>query len=231
MLSLTKYGFREWFGSGIIVTSAIIILFALRFIFASHLLYVFMLLLFLCWLGIAAFFRDPRRDIPKENDIIVSPADGIIKDITFVDNGEYSSHFGDEQVLMIGIFLSVFDVHINRAPCNLDVKKVVYKQGKFLDARDKRTTKENESNTLFCVGRFGKRSLPLVIKQISGAIAKRIVCEVTKGDELEIGQKFGMIKFGSRTELILPVNKNIELKIKEGDRVYAGVSIIGKITK
>ena len=139
-------------------------------------------IVFICWCAIAAFFRDPDRKIPSKNNVLVSPADGIIKDIEILKVKEYSEIFGDIEVLRVGIFLSVFNVHLNRAPCNINVSRIIYKKGKFHDARDKRAIKENESNTLLCKGNISGFEFPMAVKQISGAVAKRIVC-LAKGND------------------------------------------------
>jgi len=129
--------------------------------------------------------------------------------------------------MRIGIFLSVFNVHINRTPCRVRVEKITYKKGKFKDARSGQCSKVNESNDLALI-RLDEPHDRLVVRQISGAIARRIVCDVKTGDELNIGQKFGMIKFGSRTELYLPANENIECMVKKGDKVKAGITPLVK---
>ena len=130
----------------------------------------------------------------------------------------------------MGIFLSVLDVHLNRAPAKATVLDSCYKPGRFHDARDPRASKENESNTLVCEAELaGGRKYPLLVKQISGAIAKRIVCAVVPGETLRKGERFGMIKFGSRTELYLPLCPEIELAVKVGDRVRAGSSVVARL--
>ena len=174
----------------------------------------------------AAFFRDPHRRIPEESNLLVSPADGVVRDIELLKDAEENEFFEGRSVIRVGIFLSVLNVHLNRASCDVDIKDKRYKKGKFHDARSPLASKENESMTLYCSSTFDGRTFPLIIRQISGAIAKRIVCEVEPGDEIKKGERFGMIKFGSRTELFLPAEPWMELSIKVGNKVYAGSSVV-----
>lgn len=228
---LTKYGIREWLGSLVIAFVLIFILLLLSSGFEMFFLTYLACFIFICWCAVAAFFRDPKRKIPAEGNILVSPADGTIKDIKVVRALEYSEIFGDAEVLRIGIFLSVFNVHLNRAPCDIIVNRIIYKKGKFYDARDGRAIKENESNSILCKGNVSGFEFPLAIKQISGAIARRIVCPVNINDKFKRGDRFGMIKFGSRTEIYLPKNENFIIKIKIGDKLKAGESAIVEVKK
>ena len=165
-----------------------------------------------------AFFRDPKRAIPDDTRLLLAPADGTVTDIEAIEN-----EFIGGKAMRIGIFLSVFNVHINRAPCRGRVEKITYKEGKFKDARSAECSKVNESNDLALI-RADSPQDRLVIRQISGAIARRIVCAVKAGDQLQAGEKFGMIKFGSRTELFLPANEEVECLVKKGDKVKAGIT-------
>ena len=151
-MHLTKYGIREWLGSGIIALILISILLSLSINFEIKLLFYIASFVLTCWCAIAAFFRDPERRIPRENNVLVSPADGTVQDIEILKVPEYSDIFGSIELLRIGIFLSVFDVHINRAPCDLTVICNIYKKGKFHDARDGRSIEENESNSILFQG-------------------------------------------------------------------------------
>jgi phosphatidylserine decarboxylase len=138
--------------------------------------------------------------------------------------------FKGKDVLRIGIFLSVLDVHVNRAPCKMNVEYKFYKEGKFHDARNPMASKENESMMIAGTGRLAEDgfTFPLAVRQISGAIARRIVCPVSPGCSLEKGDKYGMIKFGSRTELYLPAGAGFEAAVNIGDKVYGGTTIIAK---
>lgn len=229
-MKLTKYGLREWFGGGII--SFILIGASLGLAFygeqpvAGYSLAVF---IFLIYFGIAAFFRDPYRKIPSETNVLISPADGVIRDIELLKEAEENKFFDGNGIIRVGIFLSVLDVHLNRAPCDIEVKQKVYRKGKFHDARNSLASKENEAMTIYCNATVDNKSFPIIIRQISGAIAKRIVCLADEGKTFAKGERFGMIKFGSRTELFIPAEQWITLSVKVGDRVFAGKTIIARV--
>src|SRR5579864_2023732 len=164
--------------------------------------------LFLLW-----FFRDPERDIPKQEGAVVSPADGKITDVVPVlsDN---------QRRIRISIFLSVFDVHVNRSPIAGTIRDVRYQRGKFLDARSELCAEQNEQNMVTVDG-GGKT---VVFKQIAGLLARRIVFHPRIGDRVERGQRIGLIKFGSRVDVLL--DSNASLQVKAGDRVRGGASIL-----
>ena len=174
------------------------------------------------WLGsiflavalfIAYFFRDPERLIPADQDAIVSPADGKIVGITTdADN-----------TTRVSIFLSVFNVHINRSPVPGEVESVRYLPGKFKVAFDDAASTENEQNVL--VIRSGSDKIKF--SQIAGILARRIVCWKKPGDSVAKGERVGLIKFGSRVDIFLP--ENVALSIKLGDKVQGGASVIGRI--
>jgi len=170
-----------------------------------------------------AFFRDPQRTVPQGDKLFVAPADGTIKDIEEVNE---TGHIGG-RALRIGIFLSIFNAHINRMPCEVKVEQTVYKKGKFRDARDPLAGKVNESNDLMLV-RIKEPTDKVIVRQISGAVARRIVCQARPGDASASGEKFGMIKFGSRTELYIPLRDDIECMVKVGDKVKAGLTILAR---
>lgn len=173
-------------------------------------------------LAVLAFFRDPHRNIPKEKDILLAPADGKITDIIEVEETEYIKG----QTLRIGIFLSVFDVHINRAPCGGVVEYIKHRPGKCLNAlRSEAASAQNEATSvgMECPEHPVRM---VIIKQITGAIARRIVCDCRVGDYLAAGERFGMIKFGSRTELFIPKDERAEILVKKGDTVRAGTTIM-----
>jgi phosphatidylserine decarboxylase len=165
-----------------------------------------------------AFFRDPYRAVPADKLLLLAPADGKITDIEIVEND-----FIGGPSLRIGIFLNIFDVHINRAPCNVKVEKITYRPGGFKNAMNPESGRVNESNNLMML-RTDSPSERLIVRQISGAIARRIVCDVSQGQELSGGQKFGMIKFGSRTELYVPARENVKCLVKMGEKVKAGLT-------
>jgi phosphatidylserine decarboxylase len=165
------------------------------------------------------FFRDPHRRIPEGEDVIVSPADGRVTDIGEMDEEEVTGR----RMLRVGIFLSVFDVHVNRAPAAGRVVYTAEHAGDYHDARSPMASTHNAARTwAFDCGRD-----VLVVRQITGAIARRIVPWAMVGDRLERGEHFGMIRFGSRTEIFLPVGADIAVKI--GEQVQGGSSILGRL--
>jgi phosphatidylserine decarboxylase len=166
----------------------------------------------------AYFFRDPKRTPPEDPDVVVAPADGRVTRVkSFAsDNGEPST--------LVSIFLSPFDVHINRSPIAGHVLDITYSPGKFLMATNEKASQVNEQNALLIKG----EKVTVVCKQIAGILARRVVCWTRKGDNLALGQRFGMIKFSSRTDVILPAN--VDVTISEGSRVTGGVTVIGRIS-
>jgi len=180
------------------------------------------------------FFRDPQRKIPQEKGVVVSPADGKIVDISWIPpeptdsvstkTGEVAKFIGEDTV-KIGIFLSLFNVHINRSAFPGRVIRLRYQPGKFINAMRSSSAEKNEHLELFLEEpAFPRRRF--VIRQIAGAIARRIVCEARPGQTLATGEKFGMIKFGSRTEILLPA-RNFDLLAKVGDTVQGGLTRLG----
>jgi phosphatidylserine decarboxylase len=175
------------------------------------------LLIILLWA--LSFFRDPHRNVPDNPALLLSPADGTVSDIEQV----HEPALGDGPVLRIGIFLSIFSVHINRMPCAARVLSITYKPGQFLNALNKNCGQVNESNNLL-LERIGRPTDRLLVRQISGAIARRIVCAAGEGQSFTAGEQFGMIKFGSRTELLLPARPNARTLVQVGDKVRAGLT-------
>lgn len=171
------------------------------------------------------FFRDPQRVLPGGDLDIVSPADGTVTDVVTSDGQQ--PEFIEGQAHMLGIFLSVFDVHVNRAPLDGEVAFLRYKPGKFLDARHPDCGKLNEQQMIGMTLTHANGA-KVVVVQVSGAIARRIVCPLTIGDRLARGQRFGMIKFGSRTELWIDAQAcDVEWRIKKGDKVKGGATVLG----
>ncbi len=167
---------------------------------------------------ILMFFRDFPRKISAQKYEFVSPADGKIVELQTMEDCEI---YGG-RCKKVAIFMSIFNAHINRSPFRGVVKKIVYKKGKFFNAMKPDASVENESNTIWLETDKGT----IVVKQIAGLVARRIVCNVSEGEYLDIGEKFGMIKFGSRVELFLP--PEIEFYVKLNDKVYAGITILGR---
>ena len=166
-----------------------------------------------------AFFRDPNRPVPAGPNLIVAPADGRVRDIVELDEKEILK----TKTRRVGIFLSIFDVHTNRAPID---GRIVYRQhhaGLCLDARDPNCSEKNEAMTWA----FENPRGAIVVRQLTGAIARRIVAWANVGDELKKGERFGMIRFGSRTELYLPLDA--EVLVKTGDHVSGGSTVIARL--
>ena len=173
------------------------------------------------------FFRDPRRVPPEGERLIVAPADGTVMDIEEVDEPEYLGGRAER----VGIFLSLFSVHINRAPLAGRVGYVKHRPGRFLAAFNDKASAENESNMIGLETDLEAPSggkLKVAVKQISGVIARRIVCACREAERLDRGEKFGMIKFGSRTEVYLPPG-TATLSVSVGDKVRAGRTVIGTV--
>jgi len=171
-----------------------------------------------------SFFRDPERAIPAEPGAIVAPADGTVTDVTDVDEPEFLRG----PATRIGIFLSVFNVHVNRAPVAGAVELVRHVPGGFRDARRaEEASRVNEAN-LLGLRADDAAGAPVLVRQIAGAIARRIVCEARPGQRLERGQRYGMIKFGSRTELFLPRGAGFQAAVRVGDRVRGGATVVAR---
>ena len=171
-------------------------------------------------LCICAFFRDPDRIIPDEEGLVVSPADGKIILTDIVDDSPFTSG----PALKVSIFISVFNVHINRVPFDGRVNKIEYHPGRFFSANLDKASQQNEHNAVFIEM---DNTQPLCVVQVAGLIARRIICHLQPGDHVIRGQRFGLICFGSRLDVYLP--KDIKLKVAAGDKVKAGTSILGQL--
>ena len=215
-IPLTKYGLPQVVIYPLLVLVLMLVLF---FIFAPALwLIAVEIFLFLVFLWIFSFFRDPVRKITLDENILLSPADGTITDIDVVDCTELG-----EKTLRIGMFLSVFNVHVNRVPCSVRIEKVTYKKGKFINAMSSESSKINESNDTLML-RLAEPKDRLLLRQISGAVARHIVCVANEGSEYRQGEQYGMIKFGSRAELYLPEGSHYEVAVRINDPVRAGLT-------
>lgn len=162
------------------------------------------------------FFRDPRREPPVDPQAVVAPADGKVTRVTTIADAPNSP-------TLVSIFLSPLDVHINRAPIAGVVTNVAYTRGKFLMATDKNASLVNEQNALTIEG----EKITVVCKQIAGILARRIICWKQAGQHVNLGERFGLIKFSSRTDLLLP--QGVDVLVTEGMRVRGGVTIVGRI--
>lgn len=178
----------------------------------------FVVMLLILW-----FFRNPRRIAPAGSGLVVSPADGKVVSITEIEHDD----FVGGPAVEIGIFLSVFDVHINRVPAGVRVVGMTYRPGKFLNALLPASARENEQVAI----RLEENELPhrrYIVRQIAGALARRIVCWVKPGEDLARGHALGMIKLGSRTELVLPRDQRLAILVRPGDRVRAGTTVVAQ---
>ncbi len=199
-----------------------------RWIFASLAVLAVVAGFFLPWVSLLfialilytfAFFRDPERVSPDEADSVVAAADGVVADIVEIDESEVVK----TTMKRIGIFLSVFDVHTNRAPIEGKISYRQHREGLCLDARSPDCSGKNESMTWA----FVNPRTTLVVKQLTGAIARRIVGWSNVGDTVKKGERFGMIRFGSRTEVFLPLDATVTVKV--GERVVGGLTVIARL--
>lgn len=177
------------------------------------------LLIIFCGL-ILYFFRDPKRNPPTDDSLIISPADGRVVLIQETEEHEYMGG----PATQISIFLSPLDVHVNRVPVSGDLEYVKYYPGKYLMAWEDHASKMNER------AHFGVKhasGMKILFKQITGFMARRIVYHLEEGDQIKVGQRFGIMKFGSRMDVLLP--KHIKIKVKKGDRTVAGESVLAVV--
>ena len=214
-IPLAEYGLRELllFGGAALAGTIVTVVWAwyLAPVFAAVLVFVL------------AFFRDPARRVPAEPGVVVAPADGTVTEIAEA----VEPQFLRAPAHKIGVFMSLVSVHVNRSPCAGLVEAVEHRPGRFLDARDPAASAENES-TAVVIGDAEGCGGRILVRQVAGVLARRIVCEAAVGDRLERGQRIGMIKFGSRAEVYVPVEAGFDVAVKIGDRVKAGETILGR---
>jgi len=215
-MKLTRYGIDVMISVAATVAGLVIAGYFVHILWLQILLGVLALGLTLFTLY---FFRDPERTVPQEEGIVISPADGKVVVVADVTDNEY--HHGPAQ--QISIFLSPLDVHVNRNPISGTVDYYRYHKGKYLVAWHDKASELNERTH---IGIANSR-MRVLFKQIAGAVARRIVCDIKVGDEVRIGERFGMIKFGSRTDII--VSPELEILVKLGDVVVAGETVIARI--
>ena len=216
---LTRYGIREW----MIITLAAAIPAAAGVFFGWWWLTIASVIV---WAALASFFRDPlgRRPATADPRDFVSPADGLVSAVLEV--AEHPSTDGPATI--VRIYLSVFDVHINRMPCDCEVLGTIHTPGKYLDVRIEESAKVNES----MVTRLRSASGVLLgVKQISGKVARHIVCPIEAGQRFARGERFGMIKFGSTTELVVPTAEVERICVSRGDRVTGGVTVLARLRR
>ena len=198
-------------------------------IFGGVTVLLFFLSTFLGWVGIGLtvwcyyFFRDPERVIPTREDLIVSPADGVV---SLIENAVPPSELGmpDKALTRVSVFMSVFNCHVNRAPIAGQISAIAYRPGKFFNASLDKASADNERNSL-CIDMKDDRQLAVV--QIAGLVARRIVCFSSKGDQIETGERFGLIRFGSRLDVYLP--DGLVPMVGLGQTVIAGETVIADL--
>ncbi len=215
---LTKYGYST---IGLMTIVSFILIVSGILINNGFLKYSLILLAILIVIFTLNFFRDPERKTPERDDVVVSPADGkvlFVKDIV-------DEKFLKEKAKMISVFMSPLNVHVNRIPVDGIVERVDYHKGEYIAAFDDKASEVNERTEIVISGKYGK----ILFTQVAGFVARRIVYDINVGDSVKMGERFGMIKFGSRVDVIVPFDWIP--KVKQGDKVYAGETILFDVNK
>lgn len=218
----TKYGTDNL----IIMLSISVILIGVSFLFSKAYFQIPIIVIGVLFAAFAMwFFRDPDRIIPEiakvDDSIIIAPADGKIVDIKRINEKKYLN----SEAIQISIFLSPLDVHVNRSPVTGKVEFYKYSPGQYLVAYHPKSSELNEHSLIGVSTKYGK----VLFKQIVGIVARRLVCELKEGDCVKVGERFGMMKFGSRMDVIISPDSKVEIEV--GDRVVAGESIIARLNK
>jgi len=213
-IPLTKYGIREvlLFG-GISLVGAV-----LSGVFLWYLTPLFVLALAF----VLYFFRDPSRRTPDEPHVLVSPADGKVVEVAEVEEPKFLRSVTHK----IAIFMSPLDVHVNRSPCDGLVEALAHQPGRHRNARAPDASSRNEANAMVLTGVEGDRRI--LIRQVAGAMARRIVCRAAVGQHLARGNRYGMVKLGSRAEVYVPVESGFAVEVRLGQSVKAGETILGR---
>lgn len=222
-MKLTRYGIRE-----IVVAFLLLAAICAAIVWGATRLgdwfAALVLLPVIVFAWVVSFFRDPEREVPTGDKLLLSPADGVV---THIDEVDEPSFIGG-RARRISIFMSIFNVHVNRAPFPGAVEHLAYRKGDFLNAMRADSWHLNEANDMGL--ETGRPDLPrLLVRQIAGAIARRIVCDRKVGDRLARGERFGMIKFSSRVEVYLPAGAEVRILAKVGDAVRAGETVLGEV--
>lgn len=220
-IPLARYGFRELL-LGTLVCGVLGLVSVLLFRGVAFVLWPALLLVSGMWVFLLSFFRDPERPCPGGESEVLSPADGTVAEVSEVEGPPYL----EGPAIKIGIFMSIFNCHVNRAPVSGIVRYMESRQGAFYDARKPESAAENTRVEVGLERGGGSRVL---VNLIVGAVARRIVCAVGKGDRLDRGQRLGMIKFGSRVEAYLPRDRVKEIRVEKGMKVKAGLTILAQL--
>lgn len=212
---------KDGYPSMALATVVMAIVFSLTYTFVNHwIAYPIYAVFFVLWVIVIYFFRDPERTPPEGEQLIISPADGKVVLIKKIQEDVYLK----TQATQVSIFLSPLDVHVNRNPITGVLEYLKYHPGKYLMAWDENASDLNERADFGVKHPSGTK---IFFKQITGFLARRIVYHIKEGDQLKAGERFGMMKFGSRMDIIVP--DNVEIKVKEGDRTWAGQSVLAVI--
>jgi phosphatidylserine decarboxylase len=212
---------KEGYPTMALVTAVLAVIIYVTLIFLDHWIsYLIVTTVFILWAIVIYFFRDPERTPPEGDNLIISPADGKVVLIKEIEEDIYIKGSATQ----VSIFLSPLDVHVNRNPISGKLEYLKYHPGKYLMAWDENASNLNERADFGVLHSSGTK---LFFKQITGFLARRIVYHIKEGDHLVVGERFGMMKFGSRMDIIVP--DNVEISVKVGDRTWAGTSILGTI--
>lgn len=215
---MTKYGYNT---IGIVTIVAFILIAAGILIQNLYVRYSLIAIAVFVIVFTINFFRDPDRTPPSKKNVVVSPADGTVVLIKKVLEDQYIK----QNAWQISIFMSPLNVHVNRIPADGEIEYIKYHKGEYLIATDDKASEKNERAVFGLTGINGK----IMFTQVAGYVARRIIYELKPGDKVQIGERFGMIKFGSRVDVIVPENWNPE--VKKGDKVTAGETILYELNK
>ena len=228
MKYIAKDGIQFIIGALVFSLVFLVLYFYAKYIILKYIFFSFLILSLLFFFFCIYFFRDPERkpDSTLKEGEIVSPADGRVIFLQKVFDGRFLK----EEAVKVSIFMSLFNVHVNRIPAGGIVEEIIYNKGKFFSANLDKASLENEYNgiVLSIEDNSGGKNKRIAFVQIAGLIARRIVCRIKEGDKVKPGSRFGLIKFGSRLDIYLPLS--FRQSIKVGDRVFSGKTIIGKIS-
>jgi phosphatidylserine decarboxylase len=216
---IQNWGFIKWRDGSIILTTLLMVMAIIfQLIWANLPTFSFLCLAVGIWLLILYFFRDPNRVVVNNPGLVVGPCDGTVKEII----KQKEDHYLNEETTRISIFLSVFNVHVQRFPLKGTVSQVDHQPGKFLQAYKPEASKVNEFIAMVIDTPYGQ----VLLKQIAGILARRCVNYAQAGDRINTGQRFGLIKFGSRVDLFLP--HHAKVLVSEGDKIYGGLTPVAQ---
>ena len=228
-MKLTGYGKREWLGGGIVAITFIAI-FIICTRYNQALFISFASLTGVVYICIASFFRDPNRKIPAESNVLLSPVDGTVSDIELIKDMEANQYFEGKDAVRIGIYISLFDVRIKRAPCDLKIEDKFLCKDCFCEAEKSEDSQDYGASAISCKASVNDIDFPLILR-MSGVKSGKNICKAEPEKSLSKGEKFGMIKSGSRVEIYLPAATWVQLTVKLNDKLQAGATKIAKVTE